>query len=83
MPPPSLTLVQPLGISTLMGEPGGRALMLWAGEGLRDPVRSSLFFLTEFAYEPYRKEMVCPGLWVFPGCGNSGLKTWEVPGNLG
>lgn len=65
-----------------MGEPGGRVWVLWAGEGLRDPVRSPLFFLTDFEYETHRKEMICPGLWVFLGCGNLGIKTWKVPEKL-
>lgn len=34
---------------------GGRAEELWAGEGMRDLVRSPPFCLTEFTYEMYGK----------------------------
>lgn len=72
--------------AVLVGELG----MLWAREGPRDPVRSPLFFLAEFEYEMFRKGMqlgwttfpVCPGHWVFLGCGNFGVKNRIVLGKL-
>lgn len=52
----------------------GRAQVLWAGEGIRDLVRSPHFFLTEFTYEMYGKGMQV-GVTNIPGM----LRTSSVP----
>lgn len=78
---PSPSLIRSAGVSLEVGEH-----RCW--EGLRGPIRSFLFFLTEFECEMFGEKVqlgftiVSPGLWVFPGCRKFGAKTKKVLGKL-